>query len=153
MEPRIRDATEEDLPALVALLDQLTLDVPREDIGPPLPQVYVDAFRRIEADGTQRLLVLEIDGRIVGSLVLLTTPNLTHKGKPYATIENVVVDESARGQRYGERLMQYAIDEAKAAGCYKLQLTSHQSRTDAHRFYERLGFISTHEAYRIPLED
>ena len=49
--------------------------------------------------------------------------------------------------------MEYAIDEAKRAGCYKLALTSHRSRTAAHRFYESLGFEATHEAYRIDFPD
>ena len=149
----IRDATEADLPRLVELLAQLTLDVPREDVGPPLPGVYLDAFRRIDADATQRLLVLEVDGRIVGSLALFITPNLTHKGKPFATVENVVVEESERGAGYGRQLLAFAIDEAKAAGCYKIALTSHKTRTEAHRFYESLGFESTHDAYRIQFQD
>lgn len=149
----IRDATEADLPRLVELLAQLRLDVPREDVGPPLPGTYLDAFRRIEADDTQRLLVLEVDSRIVGSLVLFITPNLTHKGKPFATVENVVVDEGERGAGHGRQLLAFAIDEAKAAGCYKLALTSHKSRTEAHRFYESLGFQSTHDAYRIEFKD
>ena len=149
----IRDATEADLPRLVELLAQLTLDVPREDVGPPLPGVYLDAFRRIDADATQRLLVLEVDGRIVGSLALFITPNLTHRGKPFATVENVVVDESERGAGYGRQLLAFAIEEAKAAGCYKIALTSHKTRTEAHRFYKSLGFESTHDAYRIQFQD
>ena len=153
MAPRIREATEDDLPALVALLDQLSLDGSQEDSRPLLAGAYREAFRRIQTDANQQLLVLEIEGRIAGSLVLIIVPNLTHQGKPYVSAENVVVDEKARGQGHGERLMRYAIDEAKAAGCYKIQLTSHRSRADAHRFYERLGFRSTHEAYRITLED
>ena len=149
----IRDATEADLPRLVELLSQLSLDAPREDTGPPLPDVYRDAFREIDGDGQQRLLVLEIEGRVVGSLVLIITPNLTHTGKPFATVENVVIDESARGAGHGRELMRFAIEEARSAGCYKIALTSHKARTDAHRFYESLGFESTHEAYRLQFED
>ncbi len=149
----IRDATEADLPRLVELLAQLTLDVPREDVGSPIPGVYLDAFRRIDADDTQRLLVSEVDRRIVGSLVLFITPNLTHEGKPFATVEYVVVDETERGAGYGRQLLAFAIEEAKAAGCYKMALTSHKTRTAAHRFYESLGFESTHDAYRIQFED
>ncbi len=149
----IRDATEADLPRLVELLNQLALDGPREDPSLPLQDAYLDAFRRIDADDTQRLLVFEVDSLIAGSLVLFITPNLTHKGKPFATVENVVVDESERGAGYGRQLLAFAIEEAKAAGCYKLVLTSHKSRTEAHRFYESLGFESTHDAYRIQFED
>ena len=149
----IRDATEADLPRLVELLNQLALDGPREDPSLPLQDANLDAFRRLDADDTQRLLVLEVDGEIVGTLVLLIIPNITHQGRPYATVENVVVDESERGAGYGRQLLTYAIDQARAAGCYKLALTSHKRRTDAHRFYESLGFESTHDAYRIQFED
>ncbi|MCH7685586.1 MAG: GNAT family N-acetyltransferase, partial [Planctomycetes bacterium] len=72
---------------------------------------------------------------------------------PLATVENVIVDEGERDAGYGRQLMRYAIAEAKAAGCYKIVLTSHKARTEAHRFYEGLGFESTHEAYRIQFED
>ncbi|MCH7698241.1 MAG: GNAT family N-acetyltransferase [Chloroflexi bacterium] len=147
----IRDATEADLPRLVELLDQLALDTPREERGPPLPAFYRDAFHRVDANDGQRLLVLEVDGEIVGTLVLLIIPNITHQGRPYATVENVVVEERERGAGYGRQLLTYALDQARAAGCYKLTLTSHKRRTDAHRFYERLGFDSTYEGYRVEL--
>ena len=89
----------------------------------------------------------------VGRLGLLTLPNPNTKVRPSATIENVIVDDSERGAGRGRQLMEYAIDEAKRADCYKLALTSHRSRTAAHRFYESLGFESTHEAYRIDFAD
>jgi GNAT superfamily N-acetyltransferase len=63
----------------------------------------------------------------------------------------MVVDEAHRGQRIGEDLVRHAESLARAAGCYKLTLTSNKRRTDAHRFYERLGFARTHEAFRINL--
>jgi GNAT superfamily N-acetyltransferase len=63
----------------------------------------------------------------------------------------VVVDASARGAGYGELLLRYVIEEARRAGCYKLSLTSNKRRTDAHRFYQRLGFQATHEGYRVEL--
>ena len=153
MTTRVRVATEADLPRVVELLAQLSIDEPREVPGSPLPEVYTEAFRRMQADEQQRLLVLEVDGRIAGSLVLLIVPNLTHEGRPYATVENVIVDESERGSGRGRLLIEHAIDEAKRAGCYKMALTSHKSRADAHRFYESLGFQSTHEAYRLEFPD
>ncbi len=153
MASRVRVATEADLPRVVELLAQLSIDDPREQPGSPLPDVYTEAFRRMQADNEQRLLVLENDERIVGSLVLLIISNLTHQGRPYATVENVIVDESSRGSGRGRQLMEFAIDEAKRAGCYKIALTSHKSRTAAHRFYENLGFESTHDAYRIEFPD
>jgi len=145
----IRDATEDDLPRIVELLAQLSLDAPREELGPPLPDSYRAAFREIEADPNERLLVAEAGGHIVGSAAFLVVRNLSHQGRPYAVIENVVVDAAERGAGYGEQLLRYAIAQARAAGCYKLSLTSNKERKDAHRFYERLGFRATHEGFRV----
>ena len=147
--PRIRDAHEEDLPRIVELLAQLPLDAPRERLGKPLPASYLAAFAEIVADQRQRLLVVEAQARIVGSAVLIIVPNLSHQGRPYAIIENIVIDTEARSAGYGEKLVRYAIEEARKAGCYKLSLTSNKRRPDAHRFYERLGFQATHEGYRV----
>jgi N-acetylglutamate synthase-like GNAT family acetyltransferase len=145
----IRDATEADLPRLVELLAHLALDEPREELGPPLPEGYRRALEEIEDDHRQRLLVVEADGRVVAAAVLMIIPNLSHQGRPYAIIENVVVDAAERGAGHGELLMLYATEEARRAGCYKLTLTSNKRRGDAHRFYERLGFKATHEGYRL----
>jgi GNAT superfamily N-acetyltransferase len=148
---RIREAVEADLPQLVPLLTQLSLDEPREALGPPLAESYRNAFAEIAADPRQHLYVLEAAGRIAGSLVLVIVPNLTHQGTSYALVENVVVDEAERGKRYGELLMRHAIEEARRAGCYKLSLTSNKRRPEAHRFYERLGLRATSEGFRVDL--
>lgn len=142
----IRDATLDDLPALVRLHAQLS-DEPVSECTPR----HRAAFAAVSADPRQRLLVVEQDGVVVGTAVLVIVPNLGHDGAPYALIENVVVDEAVRGQRHGERLLRSMIDEARAAGCYKVVLTSRKSRTDAHRFYKRLGFDATSEGFRCTL--
>ena len=147
--PHIRDAHEADLPRIVELLAQLSLDAPREWPDEPLPASYLAAFEEIVADRRQRLLVVEAQGRIVGSAALIIVPNMSRQGRPYAIIENIVIDTDARGAGYGGKLVRYAIEEARKAGCYKLSLTSNKRRPDAHRFYERLGFQATHEGYRV----
>ncbi len=63
-----------------------------------------------------------------------------------------MVDARHRSKGYGEVLIRHAVEEARKAGCYKVSLTSNKRRTEAHRFYERLGFQRTHEAFRINLE-
>ena len=148
-EARIRQATEADLPRIVELLAQLSPDTPREDPGPPLPEAYRRAFQEIEADLNQRLLVVEAQGRVVGTASLLIVSNLSHQGRPYAVIENVVVDETVRSAGHGELLLRHAMEEARQAGCYKLSLTSNKRRSEAHRFYQRLGFQATHEGLRV----
>jgi ribosomal protein S18 acetylase RimI-like enzyme len=149
---KIRLATEADLPRIVELLAQLSPDDPdREDTSTPLPYNYHLVFREM-TQGKQQLFVAEVRKKIVGTLVLVVVQNLSHKGSPYAIIENVVVDEKQRSKGIGEALIRRAVDEARKAGCYKVSLTSNKLRTEAHRFYERLGFGRTHEAFRINLE-
>jgi GNAT superfamily N-acetyltransferase len=145
----IREAQPRDLPALVALLSQLHEDDPED--YPGRASAYDAAFAAIAADPRQRLYVIEHEGAIAGSAQLVVVPNLTHGGRPYAVIESVVIDRGLRSRGYGERLMRRLIDEAQAAGCYKVALTSHRSRADAHRFYERLGFAFAHKGYRLDL--
>lgn len=146
MDTLIRDAMIDDLPALVRLLGQLN-----ETASPKPTQRHALAFEAVSADPRQRLLVVERAGAVIGTAALVVVPNLGHNGSPYALVENVVIDESARGQRHGEVLMRYVIDAALAAGCYKVVLTSRKSRKDAHRFYERLGFAATSEGFRYTL--
>ena len=145
----VRRATEGDLARLVELLSQLSLGDDRESPVQPLPESYRAALREIEADPRQELLVAECGGRVVATLALGVVANLSHRGRPWAFVENVVVDEAERSKGYGEVLMRHAIERARAAGCYKLVLTSNKRRRHAHRFYERLGFVATHEGFRM----
>lgn len=143
----IRDANADDLPALVRLLGQLYDPVPA---AAPTEQ-HLAAFEAVAADRRQRLLVVEQEGVAIGTASLVIVPNVGHGGTPYALIENVVVDEAARSTGHGDRLLRYMIDAARAAGCYKVVLTSRKRRTDAHRFYKRLGFEATSEGFRYTL--
>jgi GNAT superfamily N-acetyltransferase len=145
---KIRLATEEDLPRLIELLAQLSLS-PEPSATPELTDNNRRAFEAIANDPRQRLYVVEDGGRLAGTCCLVIVPNLTHEGRPYAIVENVVVDESSRSSGYGELLMRHVMAEAQRSGCYKLALTSQKQRLDAHRFYQRLGFQATHEGFRI----
>lgn len=149
----VRDANKADLPRLLELLDQLLLspDAEGEDLSSPVAETYRAPFDEIEANPNHRLLVVDVGGRVVGTAVVLVIANLSHHGRPWAVVENVVVDEAERGKRYGELLMERAREIAEQAGCYKVSLTSQKGRADAHRFYQRLGFIATHEGFRIGL--
>ncbi len=147
----IRRATEADLPRIVELLSQLSLDDDRDSPAEPLPESYRAAFRQIEADPRQQLLVAEVDGRVMATATLGIIPNLSYRGRPWAFVEGLVVDSSARGKGYGEALLRYAIEEARRAGCYKVSLTSNKRRVEAHRFYQKMGFAATHEGFRLLL--
>jgi GNAT superfamily N-acetyltransferase len=139
------------LPRLLELLAQLSLGAAREDLGPPLPDVYRHALQAVLADQRQQLFVVEDGGVVLGTAVLVIVPNLSHQGRPYALVENVVVDETQRGAGYGELLLRHAMAEASRAGCYKLALTSNKQRPDAHRFHRRLGFEAASEGVRVDL--
>lgn len=144
----IRQATRDDLQRIVELLGQLSLETDREDPA----HDYGPAFEAIEADPRQTLLVYEApELGVVGTLVLIVVPNLSYRGRPWGVIENVVVDSAARGTRVGEQLVMHAIELAREAGCYRVGLTSNKLRTDSHRFYERLGFVKSHEGFKYEL--
>lgn len=150
----VRRATAADLPRVVELLQQLSIDGgQREDAGPPLPQRYFHMLAVIEADPNNDLLVAVLHGEVVGTFQLTVIPSMRRGGIYSAEIEAVVVDERVRGQRIGEAMMRWAIGEARRRGCDNVHLTSNKARTDAHRFYERLGFRKTHEGLRLSLHD
>ncbi|GAA4251807.1 GNAT family N-acetyltransferase [Dactylosporangium darangshiense] len=148
-ELRIRKATEADVPAIVALLADDPLGAGRESPDDLTP--YLRAFAAIEADANQLLVVAERDGRTVGTLQLSLLPGLTRRGAARGQIEAVRVARDERGSGLGAALMQWAIDEAHERGCQLVQLTSDVSRSDAHRFYERLGFVPTHVGFKLNL--
>ena len=145
----IREATAADLPRIIGLMAQL-LDDPGEAYD-ATPESYDRAFAEICADARQTLFVAEREGVIVGSLVLVVVPNLGRHGRPYAILENIVVDAAHRSGGIGEALVRRAVALAEEAGCYKVGLTSRTHRTDAHRFYERVGFHVGSHGFRIDL--
>ena len=146
----VRPVTRNDLPDLLRLYRQLTRD---EVESLPADSVAAKAlFDAIEAQPGRELLVAEIDGKVVGTLDLLTVPNLTHGGSPWGIVENVVVDEGSRGRGIGRLLMEEAVRRCKDAGCYKVQLLSNKRRTQAHEFYRSVGFEAMAEGFRRCLD-
>ena len=152
MTPLIRRATEDDLPRIVELI-HLGAVAGRsiEQPGPPLPEAYYQAFRDFARFPEAKVMVAEVDGEVVGTLQFHLLPGLTGGGRPSAEVESVHVAEAWRSRRVGEAMMRWAIDEARRLGCKRVQLTSNKSRTDAHRFYERLGFVKSHEGIKLDL--
>ena len=93
--------------------------------------------------------MLEADGRVEGSVVLVIVPNLTHGGRPWAVIEHMIVDESRQGTGMGRLLIRRVEDIVAEAGCYKLQFLSAWRRKDtAHPFYEAMGYESPARGFR-----
>lgn len=148
----IREATAEDVPAIVRLLAADQLGATREQVDDgPLDPAYLDAFATIDADPHNLLVVGVDDDEVVATLQLTFIPYLTHRGSWRAQVEAVRVADSHRGQGLGEQLMRWAEDRARERGCGMIQLTSNRARGDAHRFYERLGYEATHEGFKRPL--
>lgn len=149
---QLREATRQDVPSIVALLAQDRLGHHREASSDPLPDGYWEAFDAIDDDPDNLLVVAEDHGVIVGTLQLTFIPYLTFRGGWRAQIEAVRIESNRRGQGVGRQLMEWAIDQARSRGCHLVQLTTNKTRTDAHRFYESLGFEPTHEGMKLYLE-
>jgi GNAT superfamily N-acetyltransferase len=147
----MRRATRQDVRRIVEMLADDAIGAAREQLADQLPQAYWDAFDAIAADPNQYLAVAELDGAVVGCLQLTFQPGLTRLGMWRAIVEGVRVDSSRRGARIGEAMMAWAIDEARRRGCGLIQLTTDKRRADAHRFYERLGFVASHEGMKLAL--
>lgn len=146
-----RLATREDVPAIVRLLAEDDLGAQREKPTEPLPQAYYTAFEAIEENLNQELIVAELDGEVIGTLHLMFLPSLSYQGRTRAQVESVRVARRLRGQGIGAQMMKWAIERARQHGCHMMQLTSHKSRTDAHRFYEKLGFTKSHIGMKMSL--
>ncbi|MCM1970909.1 GNAT family N-acetyltransferase [Streptomyces sp. G1] len=145
----IRPVATDDIPAIVAMLADDPLGAQREspdDLSP-----YLAALERLSGDPNQILRVAERDGRVVGTLQLTIVPGLSRKGATRSIIEGVRIHADERGSGLGTQLIEWAIEESRRQGCSLVQLTSDASRTDAHRFYERLGFTASHVGFKLAL--
>lgn len=149
-EVTIRRAVAADVPAIVAMLADDVLGAAREKPGDP---AYAAAFERIDGDAGELLVVADEAGAVVGTAQLSITPGLSRLGALRGTIEAVRVHADSRGNRLGEKLCGYLVEQAAQAGCAMVQLTTDKSRTDAHRFYERLGFTASHIGMKLRLAD
>ncbi|MDQ0404960.1 GNAT family N-acetyltransferase [Streptomyces sp. NBC_01723] len=145
----IRRTTAADIPAVVAMLADDPLGAQREspdDLDP-----YLAALERLDADPNQHVVVAVRDSRVVGTLQLTVVPGLSRRGATRSIIEGVRIHADERGSGLGTQLIEWAIDESRRQGCQLVQLTSDRTRTDAHRFYERLGFSSSHTGFKLQL--
>ncbi|GHJ43880.1 GNAT family acetyltransferase [Catellatospora sp. TT07R-123] len=144
-----REATRADLPAVIALLADDVLGKARDFAE--VDDAYEHAFAAIEADPRNLLIVADDGGEVVGCFQITYIPGLGRHGAERSLIEAVRVRADRRGHGLGAQMMQWAIDQARARGCALVQLTTDKSRLDAHRFYERLGFVASHEGMKLPL--
>lgn len=146
--PAFRDARRADVPRIVALLADDGLGNSREGA---LDDAYWAAFEQVAADPRNRVIVAEADGQVVGTLQLTLISGLSRHGMLRAQIEAVRVAASHRGHGLGHAMIEWAIEEARTAGCGLVQLTSDKRRAGAIRFYESLGFTASHEGLKLQL--
>ncbi len=147
-----RQARREDLPAIVRMLADDALGSQRERYEDPLPEPYYSAFEQIEKDPNQELIVAERDGEVIGTLHLMFLPSISFQGGLRAQVESVRVDKRFQSQGIGSAMMKWAVEMAKQRGAHVVQLTTHKTRVDAHRFYERLGFKGSHLGMKLSLK-
>ena len=152
---RLRHAMRSDLAAIVQLLADDSLGAAREraeDLAP-----YEKAYEAIDANPSHLLAVGELvtagadSGPVVATFQLSFIPGISRRGSWRSQIEGVRVAGNLRGQGIGRLMVQWAIDESRRRGCTLMQLTTHKTRTAAHRFYGRLGFDASHEGMKLTL--
>jgi GNAT superfamily N-acetyltransferase len=147
----IRHASPSDLSALLSLYEELA--------GAKITAVPGDRasseplLTEILADPRRTLMVAVRDDQLVGTADLLIVPNLTHRGEPWAIVENVIVAGAARRAGVGRALMGRLIELAREAGCYKLQLVSGKHRSEAHAFYRSMGLDAMAEGFKIYFDE
>ncbi|MDL4842356.1 GNAT family N-acetyltransferase [Aquibacillus rhizosphaerae] len=151
-EIKFRIATEKDLDYIVTLLADDDLGSKRENNDYPLPNSYIKAFEAITSDPNNELVVACDGNQVVGVQQITFTPYITYQGGWRATIEGVRTSASVRGKGVGTKLIKWAIQRAAERGCHLVQLTTDKKRSEALRFYERLGFIATHEGLKLKIQ-
>jgi len=145
----IRPATTDDVSAIVGMLADDPLGAQRESPDDLTP--YLAALERLSSDPNQHLVVATREERVVGTLQLTVVPGLSRRGSTRSIIEGVRIHADERGSGLGSRLIEWAIEESRRQNCQLVQLTSDNTRTDAHRFYERLGFTASHVGFKLTL--
>jgi GNAT superfamily N-acetyltransferase len=149
--PIIRTAIENDLPRILELYLQLAIPPVDDNIERDL---VLDSHRQALDEISNlpgcEVVVVEEGGDVIATAMLMKVPNLSHKGKPWIIVENVIVDKHYRRTGAGKLLMEYIKEKALETGCCKIQLMSDKRRTEeAHKFYKAIGYNATAEGFRM----
>ena len=130
----IRAATEKDIPQLI----ELYKDLSQSDL--PIDFNSAVAVMKRAENNDVHYFVADDGERLVGICYIAIIPNMTRQCSSIGFIENVVIAADCRRKGIGRKLLQTVIEYAKSRGCYKVMLSSGAARTEAHSFYESLGF-------------
>jgi GNAT superfamily N-acetyltransferase len=132
----IRKAGRKDLPEVLKLHEML-----EDNPDSPFDTETAEAlYEKMLTYPDYAVYVAELDGILVGTFELAVLDSLGHHGAPFGLLEDVVVSDRYRGRGIGKQMVTFAARVCSEKGCYKLALSSNRKRTDAHRFYESLGF-------------
>lgn len=148
----IRQATASDLKALIAIYAADAIGGHGDTNEAAAFDDYARAFDVIAASPHEKLYVAEQQGEIVGTFQTLVTTTLTGRGSSAMIIEAVQTRPDKRGQGIGADMIRFCIGEAQRAGVNSVRLTSNAARTDAHRFYHKLGFEQSHFGFKMKLK-
>ncbi|KQW30830.1 acetyltransferase [Rhizobium sp. Root274] len=149
---QIREATENDLEAIIALFADDPLGGHGDTTDLDAQPKYRAAFARIAASPNETLYVAELDGEVVGTFQTMITTTMTALGSSSMIIEAVQTRADIRGRGIGAAMIGYAVERARTESMRLVQLTSNAARKDAHRFYERLGFAPSHLGFKLKLK-
>lgn len=134
----IRKARRSDLLPLLELYTQL-----HDNAMPQFDEKLEALWNGILADRNHHVVVGALDGTIVSSCVLVVVPNLTHRQRPYALVENVITHEAYRNRGYATQVLRFAKEIAVTRGCYKIMLMTGSKMESTWRFYEQAGYNRT----------
>lgn len=144
----IRQIDMKDLPTILKLYRHLSMDGNEPEINIEEAEVILN---RIQTYPFYYVYLVFLEDKPAGTFSLIIIDNLAHGGKPFAILENVVVEEGYRGLGIGTFMVRYAMKIAQDAGCYKLALSSNRYREKAHKLYHKLGFTIHGYSYELPL--
>jgi GNAT superfamily N-acetyltransferase len=128
---------------------------PERPLGPVMVEDRHRAmWARMMSTADLTVYLAECDGEPIGTATLLILPNITYDCRPTAFIEAVVVKYGHRRRGVATRMVQQALDDARSASCYKVQLLSHKRHASdgAHALYATLGFRAEAEGFRLYLD-
>lgn len=140
----IRKADQRDLPALVELYQHLS----EGDEKPGLP-LAEDIFERFGVYEGSAIIVGKVDDTLAASCTLVVIPNLTHGGRSYGLIENVVTHRDFRNRGFGRQVLLQAADLAWAADCYKVMLMTGSKKPETLNFYLGAGFEQSKTGFQM----
>ena len=146
----LRYSTKKDLLEIVEMIAEDDLGNKREIIQEPLHVDYINAFKNIDTDANQELIIVENDNsEIIGTMQLSFIQYLTYRGGLRAQIEAVRIRKDKRGNGIGKIMFEWAVNRAKERKAHLLQLTTDKKRANAIKFYKGIGFIATHEGMKM----